>query len=339
MNRGKLAVILLIITCIFSMPLKAQEKTQSYYNSHESEILPDAGKAFQAGKYERTIELCKWHYIIVGDRSGDALRDKARNCLQLSDEMEQHLVDGDFPAAKECAASLLKINPDDVGAKAVLAAEEKPAEGPEPEKEESEQPEEVIEKEPEPEPVKLEEPKQEEPKPTEPFEPVPEPQADRMRIAAKASVSVLDLSQFAKTLAPGAGVDIYDIGGSRFGAGLGMFFCPYSFPDANGTIFGVDASILLRAARNVYPKLFAGAFNCRSKSEEYGPTNGMRLGAGVSFILARHLCLDAGVSFFPAVKLDGQETVVIPEVQYSFPQELSVLSAGISPMISIGWAF
>ena len=58
-----------------------QNKTQAYYNSHEREILPDARAAFKSGDYERTVELCRWYYIIVGDRAADSLRDQARLLL------------------------------------------------------------------------------------------------------------------------------------------------------------------------------------------------------------------------------------------------------------------
>ena len=74
----RLGAILLFV--LLSSVSFAQEKTQSYYNTHESEILPDAKAAFQRGEYERTIELCKWHYIILGDHKADNLRQQAEKC-------------------------------------------------------------------------------------------------------------------------------------------------------------------------------------------------------------------------------------------------------------------
>lgn len=62
----------------------AQEKTQAYYNSHETEILPDARAAFREGNYDRVVELCRWHYIIVGDTGADALQERAARCAELS---------------------------------------------------------------------------------------------------------------------------------------------------------------------------------------------------------------------------------------------------------------
>jgi len=91
----------------------AQEKTQAYYNTHESEILPDAQAAFRDGNYDRAEELCKWHYIIVGDNRADELRDKAERCAKLTIEMNAILSTGQKEAAREKAQAILALNPDD----------------------------------------------------------------------------------------------------------------------------------------------------------------------------------------------------------------------------------
>ena len=80
-------VCVVILLGLMSQGAWAQNKTQAYYNSHEREILPDARTAFKNGDYARTVELCRWHYIIVGDRAADALRDQAERCEQHATRM------------------------------------------------------------------------------------------------------------------------------------------------------------------------------------------------------------------------------------------------------------
>ena len=60
----------------------AQDKKAAYYNVHASEILPDAQLTFRNGDYERTVELRRLHYVIVGDTRADALREKAERCAK-----------------------------------------------------------------------------------------------------------------------------------------------------------------------------------------------------------------------------------------------------------------
>ena len=110
--------------CLVTLSMLAQEKTLQYYNTHESEILPDAQTAFKKGDYERTLELCRWHYIIFGDDSAYALRDKSERCLQLSKEMNNLRSEGNIKEAKLKASALLSINPDDSAAKAIMSLEE-----------------------------------------------------------------------------------------------------------------------------------------------------------------------------------------------------------------------
>ena len=69
--------------------LLGQEKSQSYYNQHPKEILLDAQSYFKKGDYEKTISLCKLHYIIVGDSAADALRSKAELCERLTNEINE----------------------------------------------------------------------------------------------------------------------------------------------------------------------------------------------------------------------------------------------------------
>ena len=91
----------------------AQEKTEAYYITHESEILPDAQVAFREGDYDRTVELCRLHFIIVGDNRADALRDKARECAKLTIEMNAFASADQRDLAREKAQAILALNSDD----------------------------------------------------------------------------------------------------------------------------------------------------------------------------------------------------------------------------------
>lgn len=100
----RIRVFVLVLMCLIGgsvFYLFGQEKTPAYYNQHPTEILPDARESFQKGEYEKTISLCKLHYIIIGDSAADALRSRAEQCLRLSKEI------------KERASELLFTNPND----------------------------------------------------------------------------------------------------------------------------------------------------------------------------------------------------------------------------------
>ena len=116
-------VIVSLTLCIVSLGVLAQEKTLQYYNTHESEIMPDAQAAFRKGDYERTIELCRWHYIIFGDNTADILRRKSEQCAQLTKEMNALRANGNLQEAKLKASAILAINPDDAAAKAISMLE------------------------------------------------------------------------------------------------------------------------------------------------------------------------------------------------------------------------
>ena len=91
--------------------LFCQEKTQSYYNQHPEEILQDAQISFKKGEYEKTISLCKLHYIIVGDSAADALRGKAELCERLTNEIKEKTEELRTANPDDPFAS--KLNPDD----------------------------------------------------------------------------------------------------------------------------------------------------------------------------------------------------------------------------------
>ena len=106
------AVVLLFV----GLAAFAQDKTQAYYNTHESEILPDAQVAFSEGNYDRAARLCEWYYINTGKRDADELKGKAERCAKLTIEMNAILSTGQKEAARDKAQAILALNPDDKNA-------------------------------------------------------------------------------------------------------------------------------------------------------------------------------------------------------------------------------
>lgn len=120
MNNSILSFCVSVMLALSSCLVFAQEKTLSYYYQHENDILPDAQAAFQRGNYERTIELCKWNYIILGDNTADSLRERAERCSQLYNEMVSLMTNGKREEAGEIAIALLEVNSDDPAAKNLI---------------------------------------------------------------------------------------------------------------------------------------------------------------------------------------------------------------------------
>lgn len=112
-----------IMALLLPLCVHAQEKNLAYYNSHETEVLPDAQAAFKKGEYERTLELCRWHYIIFGDDSASPLRGKSERCLQLTKEMNELLSAVNVEGAQQIARAILLLNPEDEAAKETLSLE------------------------------------------------------------------------------------------------------------------------------------------------------------------------------------------------------------------------
>lgn len=360
-----------ILLVLSSLALFAQEKTLSYYNTHENEILPDAQSAFRRGDYERTMELCRWHYAILGvNNSAESLRDRAERCAQLTREMNALRSSGRLKDAKVKAIDILAINPDDPVAKEILLIDEPFAPAPdtvaveppvvEPPAVELpvEQPVEQFEEEITP-PVEenLEEVVEEEI--TEPVqtpieetpyvpvvvEPVQAPVAanisyePRTRLVIKAGAAIIDLKQVSKTIAPGGAIGVYDLGGSRFGGEIGAYVCP-GLSDSSVSMLGLDAALVLRASNSVYPKLGAGYFSCKSTDGNASTTSGMCAIASLNFLLGGHFCLELGAKYYPEVSIGGTETVkTTPGASYVFPVAKQVFSGGIAPFVSLGWAF
>ena len=343
-------LIVSLALCLVPLSLFAQEKTLQYYNSHESEILPDARAAFQKGDYDRTMELCRWHYIIFGDNATvESLRDKSERCAKLSKEMDDLRSEGNVKDAKQKANAILAINPDDAAAKEVLAIEdpippiqdtvvvEPPVQidsldtpPPTTDKDESNENQEQG---------KIQPPLGErqsvlgstELGGKQPYEP-------HTRFVVKAGATVIDLKQFSQTMAPGVTIGAYDLGGSPVGGEIGAYICP-GLSAVSASLSGVDASLVFRAANNVYPKLCVGFFSCKS-TETNSSTKGMCAGGGLTYLVGGHFCLEIGVKYYPRVCVQGTEMVTTtPGASYEFPSEIQILSGGIAPFASVGWAF
>lgn len=122
MKSFSIHIGLALLLILLSQFLFAQEKTQSYYNRHEDEIIPDATFEFAKGNYERTIELCRWHYIIVGDDAANSLRETAERCTRLTNEITllKSEVEDKIKNARVLALTLLSINPGDTSIKDFL---------------------------------------------------------------------------------------------------------------------------------------------------------------------------------------------------------------------------
>ena len=337
---------------LISGSLFAQDKSQAYYNTHESEILPDAKAAFQKGNYTRAALLCNWHYVIVGDDAADSLRDMAERCAKLSTELADLRAAGKIKEAKVVASTLLSINPNDAAAKKML--------------EESEEPDlpipvdtvvtdvpiiaDTVVKENPPIEIPIEE------KPQEPVQTIDvnpnldsvlnasdksiEPTGDdapRTKFVLKAGASLIDLKQIAHSIAPGGSLGLYDLGGSRIGAEVGGYYCS----DLNSTapLFGIDVFAVVRAAKGFYPKFGVGYFSYNPVSAVGSAVHGLCGGAGLTFLLGGHLCLEVGAKYYPAFSIMYSEQAITSGISYQFPIVKQFYSGGIAPMVSIGWAF
>lgn len=349
MKESVLKLCFALLIAFLSGSLYAQEKTQAYYNTHESEILPDAKAAFQNGNYSRAALLCNWHYIIVGDNAADSLRDMAERCAQLSKEMNEFRSDGNVKEAKQKATAILSINPDDVSAKEVLSIED-----PVPPIQDT-----VVVAPPVvrdslviPPPTLDQNKSNDNQKPGEihsPFENVPSvPDATQQehvqfyephtRFVVKAGATIVDLKQLSQTIAPGGALGLYDLGGSPIGLEAGFYLCSGLLAQS-ASLFGIDASLVFRASKSLYPKVGLGFFSCNSTVETGVGTKGLCAGLALSFLVGGHLCIEVGAKYYPEINLHGYEMVTTSGVSYEFPATIQVLAGGIAPMVSFGWAF
>lgn len=350
MKTSMKKVFVALLLGLFPLCISAQEKNMSYYNTHEKEILPDARVAFRKGEYERVVELCRWHYFMVGDHMADSLRETAERCAKLSEEMNDLLAGGETDAARGKARDLLSMNPDDPAAAAILKQTDTPPVQDSlvtpPPVEEQVTPISMIPEEEQKAEIEEEEKTEPAEKPIEDIfipepvianpEPVPSGQEFRTRFVAKAGVSILDMTQLSGTVAPGAAFGVYDLGGGRIGGELGGYLCSGL---STASMTGLDAALVFRAVKGIYPKAGLGFFSCKSLDQNDSFSYGMCAVASVTFLIGGHFCVEAGVKYYPVVSLSGLETVSTAGTTYDFPATVSVLSGGIAPVVSLGWAF
>ncbi len=339
----------LIVVLLFLSPivLFAQEKTQAYYNTHESEILPDAQNAFKEGNYDRVLILCRWQYVIVGDHAAEPLREKAEQCARLLQEMEELQSMDMTDAVREKAKAILAINPDDPAAIVMLTVEE-PAPVPvhdtvavttplEPTEEV-----EVDDSNPQ---LEVEDfgdnPSIEDPQGLDTREEsvdydivVHSTDSPRTRFVIKAGASMLDLKTNA--VAPHATVGVYDLGGSRVGIEAG--YCPGLFT-SEVTLFVVETALVFRVFKGSYPKIGVGFFNSSLKENKKDTTKGLCGVFGWSFIIGKHFSFEIDANYYPTINVLGKETVRTNGGSYDFPTTVKIISSGISPSIGVGIAF
>ena len=344
---------LVLVFVFFSVALFAQEKTQAYYNTHENEIFPDANAAFREGNYERTIQLCTWHYVFFGTRDAEQLQKKAEQCIQLSKDLSRQYAEGKTMEARVTANSLLSINPDDPLAKRISEEltdldESSPIVSVTPENALTDT---LVTVNPLQEDSIMAETSQEnnpvsERSPvsgTVPYTPISpaQPGGDdgtRTKFVIKATASILDFSQITRMFAPGVSLGVYDLGGSRIGTEAGFYVCP-GLSSLSASLYGVNADIVFRASDLVYPKVGVGFFSCSPKDGNSTSTNGLCAGLGATLLFGGHFSFEIGAKYYPELRLRDSETVSTFGMSYEFPSSRQVVHGGIVPMIGIGWAF
>lgn len=340
---------LALVFVFFSFAVFAQEKTQAYYNTHENEILPDANAAFGEGNYERTIQLCTWHYVFFGTRDAESLQKKAEQCAQLTKEMNDLYSKGNIKDAKLKASAILSLNPDDSAAKAISLIET--PETPIPDMEAvmpATEPVDTVASVPKDETIINSFEDQQTDAIQSHIEDVPHitTSVDQLQsyephtlFVIKAGVSIIDLKQVSQSIAPSGSIGFYDIGGSHVGGEIGAYLCS-GLLNSSASLFGIDASLVYRATSIIYPKVGLGFFSCKPSDGSVLSTSGMCAGAGVTFLIGGHFCLEVGAKYYPKISANGSETVsTTPGATYSFPTVIQITSNGLAPIVSVGWAF
>jgi hypothetical protein len=129
---------------------------------------------------------------------------------------------------------------------------------------------------------------------------------------------------------PELAVGVYDLGGSRIGIEAGGYLYK------GITMYGADASAILRIMKMLYLRAGAGYFSYTRDTEN---TKGINATAGINILIAGHFCIDIGVRYFPEIQVMGTGTYSTAGVDYSIPAAETVFKAGVAPSIKIGYAF
>lgn len=153
----------------------------------------------------------------------------------------------------------------------------------------------------------------------------------------KASSSVLSFNNVSMYYTVGGGIGLYNAGDTRLGGELGFYLCPGL---KSSSLFGVDASFVFRITNIVYPKLNIGYFSYNGGTKAISATQGLCAGAGLTFVLGDHFCLELGAKYYPEISVREVERVLTtPGPVYHFTTTKLVLPASIVPVVSLGWAF
>ena len=345
-------ILFSLLCCLFSTAIFAQEKRLIYYNTHEAEILPDARAAFRNGDYERAVQLCEWHYIIVGNKDAELLRERAERCDRFSQTLGELRNDGKIEDARENAELILSINPADANAKEFLLATEKPvsdtlsmslSEVQDTIKQEIAvlyvQPDTLIIFEP----VQDQDENQLLDLPKESVENTPErapvekqkTYRIRTRFAVKAGASVLDFKQ--KIIAPEMSVGLYDIGGSRLGLQVGGYWANLSVTES---VYGLDASLAIRLTKRLYQELGIGYIKYSSTiSFAQDEDKGLYPKYGLTLRLSEHLCIGLAVKYDPSIYSKKDKIVYDAPGDNAYTITKTILNGGITPIFNIGFAF
>lgn len=279
----------------------------------------------------------------------------AKRCYDLTQEMNVLLNKGDLSEAKKKAGELLQINNRDKQALAVLMKEasQRPdtvfvtAPQPQPQHQKPDtvfvtvpQPQKpdtvfvtVQAPEPQPQPkdtvvvavpVEANEPESAEvvSVPVQPQQPAAsaKPAKDNYKLGTafvvKAGAGLID----GHTFAPQLGLGLYDLGDSRIGFEADAYKC------IGNNLFGIDAGLVVRAAKSVYIKAGAG-FLCVTEATS---TQGLCGMAGLTLRFGKHFLVDAGVRIYPEVKVYSDVSALTID---------TVVSRPVAPVISLGVAF
>ncbi len=308
--------LLVIIAALLLMPLAAlaQEKSDWDYIKHPEEILPDAKSLFAKGDYNRVLILCNIHKEVRGEDHPEAaeieaLRQKTIKARELVAEIAEQLADNHPADARDTAEELQEINPNDEWIAKVGLVQE----------------------------------------PVEVSRPRSAPEYDDMHIVPKLGFGLFGLSQSSVSFAPSLGAAVYNIAYTPLGAELNFFFDnsvklysdnPYLKDILTGaSITGASAKAVMRLGEIFYPALGIGFFSCRHDSSYLKrSTSGLFVPASVTVIIGGRFALEAGVSFFPEVKMLLQSTAYVEKLEYSF-YDMTSMTGGIVPSISVGYAF
>lgn len=282
----------------------------------------------------------------------------AKRCYDLTQEMKVLLNKGDLSGAKKKAGELLQINNRDKQALAVLMKEasQRPdtvfVTAPQPQHQpqkpdtvfvtvpQPQKPDTVYVTVPAPEPqpqpkdtvvvaapVEVNEPDSAEAvsvpaqpqQPEAPSKPAKEEYKPRTTFVVKAGAGMLDNST-THTFAPQLGLGLYDLGGSRIGFEADAYKC------IGNNLFGIDAGLVIRAAKSVYIKAGAGFLSVTEATS----TQGLCGMAGLTLRFGKHFLVDAGVRIYPEVKVYSDVSALTID---------TVVCRPVAPVISFGIAF